>query len=226
MTRILKIAKRILIWFFILSAGSVILLRFVPVYFTPLMGIRCAQQAFSGEKLKLKHKWIPLEEMSPKMPMAVIASEDNRFPDHHGFDLIELNKAIKERERGRHRGASTISQQTAKNVFLWPSSSWIRKGFEAYFTVLIELFWSKERIMEVYLNSIEMGDGIYGVEAVAHEHFGKKASELTAGECALIAATLPNPLKYDSAHPSRYMLKRKSHILRLMRVLPKFPSDK
>lgn len=226
MTRILKIAKRILIWFFILSVGSVILLRFVPVYFTPLMGIRCAQQAFSGEKLKLKHKWIPLEEMSPKMPMAVIASEDNRFPDHHGFDLIEINKAIKERERGRHRGASTISQQTAKNVFLWPSSSWIRKGFEAYFTVLIELFWSKERIMEVYLNSIEMGDGIYGVEAVAHEHFGKKASELTAGECALIAATLPNPLKYDSAHPSRYMLKRKSHILRLMRVLPKFPSDK
>ena len=109
MTRILKIAKRILIWFFILSAGSVILLRFVPVYFTPLMGIRCAQQAFSGEKLKLKHKWIPLEEMSPKMPMAVIASEDNRFPDHHGFDLIEINKAIKERERGRHRGASTIS---------------------------------------------------------------------------------------------------------------------
>ena len=226
MTRILKIAKRILIWFFILSAGSVILLRFVPVYFTPLMGIRCAQQAFSGEKLKLKHKWIPLEEMSPKMPMAVIASEDNRFPDHHGFDLIEINKAIKERERGRHRGASTISQQTAKNVFLWPSSSWIRKGFEAYFTVLIELFWSKERIMEVYLNSIEMGDGIYGVEAVAHEHFGKEASELTAGECALIAATLPNPLKYNSAHPSRYMLKRKSHILRLMRVLPKFPSDK
>ena len=226
MTRILKIVKRILIWFFILSAGSVILLRFVPVYFTPLMGIRCAQQAFSGEKLKLKHKWIPLEEMSPKMPMAVIASEDNRFPDHHGFDLIEINKAIKERERGRHRGASTISQQTAKNVFLWPSSSWVRKGFEAYFTVLIELFWSKERIMEVYLNSIEMGDGIYGVEAVAHEHFGKEASELTAGECALIAATLPNPLKYDSAHPSRYMLKRKSHILRLMRVLPKFPSDK
>ena len=226
MTRILKIAKRILIWFFILSAGSVILLRFVPVYFTPLMGIRCAQQAFSGEKLKLKHKWIPLEEMSPKMPMAVIASEDNRFPDHYGFDLIEINKAIKERERGRHRGASTISQQTAKNVFLWPSSSWIRKGFEAYFTVLIELFWSKERIMEVYLNSIEMGDGIYGVEAVAHEHFGKKASELTAGECALIAATLPNPLKYNSAHPSRYMLKRKSQILRLMRVLPKFPSDK
>ena len=226
MTRILKIVKRILICFFILSAGSVILLRFVPVYFTPLMGIRCAQQAFSGEKLKLKHKWIPLEEMSPKMPMAVIASEDNRFPDHHGFDLIEINKAIKERERGRHRGASTISQQTAKNVFLWPSSSWIRKGFEAYFTVLIELFWSKERIMEVYLNTIEMGDGIYGVEAVAHEHFGKEASELTAGECALIAATLPNPLKYNSAHPSRYMLKRKSQILRLMRVLPKFPSDK
>ena len=160
------------------------------------------------------------------MPMAVIASEDNRFPDHHGFDLIEINKAIKERERGRHRGASTISQQTAKNVFLWPSSSWVRKGFEAYFTVLIELCWSKERIMEVYLNSIEMGNGIYGVEAVAHEHFNKKASQLTAGECALIAATLPNPLKYDSAHPSRYMLKRKAQILRLMKVLPEFPIKK
>ena len=225
MTRILKIAKRILIWFFILSAGSVILLRFVPVYFTPLMGIRCAQQAFSGEKLKLKHKWIPLEEMSPKMPMAVIASEDNRFPDHHGFDLIEINKAIKERERGRHRGASTISQQTAKNVFLWPGRTWLRKGLEAYFTALIELMWSKQRIMEVYLNSIEMGDGIYGASAVAEWHFGCSAKDLTKGQSALIAATLPNPIRYDSSNPSRYMQKRKKQILHQMKFVKQLPPE-
>lgn len=226
MTIILKIIKRIFLWFFILSVGGVVLFRFVPVYFTPLMGIRCVQQALNGEKITLKHEWIPLEEMSEKMPIAVIASEDNRFAEHHGFDFIEIDKAIKERERGRRRGASTISQQTAKNVFLWPSSSWLRKGFEAYFTVLIELLWSKERIMEVYLNSIETGHGIYGVAAVAKENFGKEASRLTAGECALIAATLPNPLKYDSAHPSKYILKRKGQILRLMKILPKFPPEK
>ncbi len=222
-----KFLKRILLLFFATSIGSVVLLRFIPVYFTPLMGIRCVQQVIDGKKLKLKHKWVSLDEMSSKMPMAVIASEDNRFPDHFGFDVIEINKAIKERERkGRSRGASTISQQTAKNVFLWPSSSWIRKGFEAYFTVLIEIFWSKERIMEVYLNSIEMGDGIYGVEAVASENFNKSANELTSGECALIAATLPNPLKFSSKHPSNYMLRRKAQILRIMRQLPKFPAKK
>lgn len=223
--KFLKVLKKIVLWYFIITIAGVVLLRFVPVYFTPLMGIRCVQQVFKGERLKLKHKWIPLDEMSPKMPMAVIASEDNRFPDHFGFDVVEINKAIKERERGRHRGASTITQQTAKNVFLWPSSSWIRKGFEAYFTVLIEIFWSKERIMEVYLNSIEMGDGIYGVQAVAEANFDKDASDLRAGECALIAATLPNPLKFSSKHPSKYMLKRKAQILRIMRQLPKFPSS-
>ena len=225
MRKFIKILKKIAVYFFAISIVSVILLRFIPVYFTPLMGIRCIQQAIDGREIKLKHKWVPLDEMSPKMPVAVIASEDNRFCSHFGFDMVEINNAIKERERGRHRGASTITQQTAKNVFLWPSSSWIRKGFEAYFTVLIEIFWSKERIMEVYLNSIETGDGIYGIQAVAEENFDKDAKDLKKGECALIAATLPNPLRFSSKHPSRYMQKRKYQIMRIMRTIPAFPQE-
>ena len=155
--------------------------------------------------------------------MAVIASEDNRFATHNGFDFIEIQKAIKENEtRKRKRGASTISQQTAKNVFLWPQSSWVRKGLEVYFTVLIEFFWSKERIMEVYLNSIEMGDGIYGVEAVAEQHFGINAYNLTRADCALIAATLPNPRRYSSKTPSPYMRKRQRQIMHQMTFIPAF----
>lgn len=156
--------------------------------------------------------------------MAVIASEDNRFAMHNSFDFIEIKKAMKENEQGRRRrGASTISQQTAKNVFLWPQSSWIRKGFETYFTFLIELFWSKERIMTVYLNSIEMGKGIYGAEAAAKYKFGTTALRLSREQCALIAATLPNPLRFDSAKPSPYIIKRKNQILRLMNLVPRFP---
>jgi monofunctional biosynthetic peptidoglycan transglycosylase len=131
-----------------------------------------------------------------------------------------IMQAIKEREeRGRIRGGSTISQQTAKNVFLWPSSTWVRKGFEAYFTVLIEIVWGKQRIMEVYLNSIEMGDGIYGADAVAEQHFNTTAKELTKAQCALIAATLPNPRRFNSAKPSAYMLKRQKRILHEMKFV-------
>ena len=139
---------------------------------------------------------------------------------HHGFDFGAIQEAVREKEeKGRVRGASTISQQTAKNVFLWPSSTWVRKGFEAYFTVLIELLWSKERIMEVYLNSIEMGPNIYGVEAVAQAHFGCSAAQLRAKDCALIAATLPNPIKFSSQRPSRYMRKRTKDIQKQMRYI-------
>ncbi len=160
------------------------------------------------------------------MPMAVIASEDNRFAEHNGFDFIEIKKAVKENEtRKRKRGASTISQQTAKNVFLWPQSSWVRKGLEVYFTFLIETFWSKERIMEVYLNSIEMGNSIYGAQAAAENKFGTTAAKLTRSQCALIAATLPNPIRFDSANPSPYILKRQKQILRLMNLIPKFPPE-
>ena len=155
-----------------------------------------------------------------------MASEDQRFLKHHGFDLEAIERAARHNQKNeKKQGASTISQQTAKNVFLWPGRSWLRKGLEAYFTVLIELMWSKQRIMEVYLNSIEMGDGIYGVEAVAREHFGCNAKELTRSNCALIAATLPNPLKFSSKNPSEYMVKRKTFIMKQMRYIPIIPKD-
>jgi len=148
----LKFIRNLLLFFFGSSILAVIVLRFIPVYFTPLMFIRTTQQIIHGEDIKWKHSWIPKENISPHLPMAVIASEDNRFAEHNGFDFKEVEKALKEnKNRKRPRGASTISQQTAKNIFLWPASSWIRKGLEVYFTTLIELFWNKERIMEVEL---------------------------------------------------------------------------
>jgi monofunctional biosynthetic peptidoglycan transglycosylase len=158
--------------------------------------------------------------------VAVMASEDAKFLEHHGFDYKAIEHAaernMKHPEK-RKLGASTISQQTAKNVFLWPGRSWTRKGLEVYFTALIELLWSKQRIMEVYLNSIEMGEGIYGAQAVAEEHFGKDAKNLSKGECALIAATLPNPRRYSSKSPSSYMLKRQSRILHEMKYVKALP---
>ena len=187
------------------------------------MVIRSVEQLAKGEKVVMKHKWVPKEEISRHLPMAVIASEDNRFASHNGFDFKEISMAIEEnKKRKKARGASTISQQTAKNVFLWPQSSWVRKGLEVYFTVLIEFFWSKARIMEVYLNSIEMGKGIYGAQAAAKYKFKTTAAKLSAGQCALIAATLPNPIRFDSAHPSPYIKKRQGQILRLMKLVPKF----
>jgi monofunctional biosynthetic peptidoglycan transglycosylase len=204
--------------FFGSTVLAVVLLKFVPVYYTPLMFIRL----FENEELKLSHTWVSLEEMSPQMPFAVMGGEDARFRQHWGFDFDAIEKAAehnaKHPERNRH-GASTISQQTAKNVFLWPGRSWLRKGLEAYFTVLIELFWSKDRIMEVYLNSIETGTGIYGVEAVAQEHFGCHADQLSASQCALIAATLPNPRRFSSRNPSSYVQKRQRQILKEMKYL-------
>ena len=190
------------------------------------MVIRCYEQLTEGRDLKLSHDWVSLSEMSPSLPVAVIASEDAKFADHHGFDYKAIEHAAKrnrEHPEKRKLGASTISQQTAKNVFLWPGRSWVRKGFEVYFTTLIELLWSKQRIMEVYLNSIEMGEGIYGAQAVAEEHFSKDAKDLTRSECALIAATLPNPRKFSSKSPSAYMLKRQSRILREMKFVGEFP---
>lgn len=208
--------------FFASTVLSVIAYRFIPVYVTPLMLIRCVEQLIDGESLTLHHHWVPLEQMSPSMPRAVMGSEDARFLEHHGFDFKAIESAamrnMKHPEK-RKLGASTISQQTAKNVFLWPGRSWTRKGFEVYFTTLIEVMWSKERIMEVYLNSIEMGDGIYGADAVAEQHFNTTAKELTRAQCALIAATLPNPRRFNSAQPSKYMLKRQKRILHEMKFV-------
>ena len=212
--------------FFASTILSVVALRFLPVWVTPLMVIRCFQQVSEGRSLKLSHDWEPLENISLSLPVAVMASEDARFLEHHGFDYKAIEHAAKrnrEHPEKRKLGASTISQQTVKNVFLWPGRSWTRKGFEAYFTVLIEVLWPKQRIMEVYLNSIEMGEGIYGAQAVAEEHFGKDAKDLTRSECALIAATLPNPRKFSSKSPSTYMLKRQSRILKEMKFVGKFP---
>lgn len=224
----MKRIKRIVAGVIILFLGStflvVIALRFIPVYFTPLMFIRLIDQAHEGKPLRLKHQWVSLDNMSPYLPMAVMASEDQRFLMHHGFDFDAIEQAAKSNAQGKKlRGGSTITQQTAKNVFLWQGRSWVRKGLEAYFTILIELFWSKQRIMEIYLNSIEMGEGIYGAEAVAQNHFGCSAAELKRADCALIAATLPNPRKFSSQTPSNYMLKRQSQIMRQMRFIPLLP---
>ena len=214
--------------FFASTILAVVALRFVPVYFTPLMFIRCAEQVGEGKSLKMKHTWVPIEKISPSLPMAVMASEDAKFLQHHGFDYQAIEHAAKRNKQHpekRKLGASTISQQTAKNVFLWPGRSWVRKGFEVYFTALIEMMWSKQRIMEVYLNSIEMGDGIYGAQAVAEEHFNTTAENLSKAQCALIAATLPNPRKFSSKNPSGYMLKRQSRIMREMRYVTPLPKE-
>ena len=229
MRLIKKTLKWIVVAFFASTILSVVALRFIPVVVTPLMLIRCYQQVKAGEELKLSHDWEPLEHISPHLPIAVMASEDANYLTHHGFDYEAIEKAMernKKHPEKRKLGASTISQQTAKNVFLWPGRSWVRKGFEVYFTLLIELMWPKERIMEVYLNSIEMGDGIYGAEAVAEAHFNTDAKSLTREQCALIAATLPNPRKFSSKNPSAYMLKRQKRILREMKYVERMATSR
>lgn len=217
-----------LIWKFIagiilISILTVILLNWLPVKFTPLMGIRYLE----NPEEEIKHTWIPREEISLHLQLGVIASEDQNFINHNGFDFEAIEKAIEENQEGKRvRGASTISQQTAKNVFLWPGRNWIRKGLEVYFTFLIETFWSKERILEVYLNSIEMGPGVYGAKAAAQYWFNKPASELTPFEAAAIAAILPNPRQYKANPSSSYIEGRKNWIVRQMKNYGKFSFEK
>lgn len=225
--RFFKFIRNLFILFILASLSWVILARFIPVFVTPLMIIRSVESIIAGETPKNSKTWVPIDEISPNMVQAVVASEDNLFLQHHGFSLEDMTKAFEHNLKGRRiRGGSTISQQTAKNVFLFPQRSYIRKGLEAYFTVLIELVWGKKRIMEVYLNVIEMGDGIYGVEAAALEHFGVHASQLTKSQAALIAACLPNPRRFDAGHPSGYIQGRKSQIVNLMGKLPQVDFDK
>jgi len=224
--KLLRILRNILLIFFVTSIGWTILARFVPVWVTPLMLIRSVESLAEGKMPKNSKRWVPIEKISPNMIQAVVAAEDNRFLDHHGFSFVDMKKAWKNNQKGRRiRGGSTISQQTAKNVFLWNKRSYLRKGLEAYFTVLIELFWSKERIMEVYLNTIEMGDGIYGVQAAAMEHFGKDADRLSRSQAALIAVCLPNPRKFNPARPSSYIQRRKNQVMNLMSKIPKVDFD-
>ncbi len=209
-----------MLWFLGLTVGVTILYRFLPVPVTPLMIIRSVQQANDPDRdFRLAKDWVGFDALSPKLQLAVVCAEDQEFLEHIGFDFEAIEKAIEHNQKSRRkRGASTISQQTAKNVFLWPSRSWIRKGLEVYFTFLIEALWSKERIMTVYLNIIEFGDGIYGAEAAAQRFFDKPASRLNAEESALMAAVLPNPLKRSVTNPSRQVRQRQRWILSQMRM--------
>ncbi|MBL7918487.1 MAG: monofunctional biosynthetic peptidoglycan transglycosylase [Bacteroidia bacterium] len=208
---------KLILWFLIVSIISTIVFRWVPVPITPLMLIRCIEQKQDGKDMRLKHDWVPLEEINERLQLAVVCSEDQNYLRHSGFDWGAIQKAMKQNKKGKRiRGGSTISQQTAKNVFLWPGRSYLRKGLEAYFTFLIELFWSKERIMEVYLNSIEMGDGIYGAEAAANYWFKKSAIKLNKDEAAAIASILPNPKVYKANPPSSYIAKRKAWVKQQM----------
>lgn len=195
----------------------VLALKYLPVLCTPLM-VKRAIEYRQDEDFKTKKKWVPLERISPEMMKAVIASEDNLFDKHNGFDTKEFKKMLKEhKEKGKKlRGCSTISQQTAKNVFTWCSSTVIRKGFEAYFTFLIEKIWGKERIMEVYLNVVELGKGVYGVQAASQKYYNKPASELSTSQAASLAACLPNPLKRT---PDRISQTRRNQIIKLTRQI-------
>jgi len=210
------------LWFFALSILSVIIFKWVPVPITPLMMTRAIENKMDGKDMILTHDWEPIENISPNLQKAVIASEDGNFLKHNGFDFKAMQKAFKNNQKGKRlKGGSTISQQTAKNVFLWQGRSYLRKGLEAYFTVLIELIWGKERIMEVYLNSIEMGNGVYGAEAATQHWYRKSAKDLSQREAAGIAAILPNPRKYKATNSSSYIERRKGKIVRVMNQIGK-----
>lgn len=202
------------LWFVGLSVLLVIVFKWVPIPWTPLMTTRAIENAIDGNDMVCSHDWVPLEEISPNLQKAVIASEDANFLMHYGFDFDAIQKAMKSNEKGRKlRGGSTISQQTAKNVFLWQGRSYVRKGLEAYFTVLIELIWGKQRIMEVYLNSIEMGGGVYGAQEASRYWYRKDAVNLTKIEAAGIAAILPNPRKFTATNSSVRINRKKSRIV-------------
>lgn len=213
----LSVLKCLVIVFFIYSILAVLLFAFIPPPATPLMVIRAIEQKSENKDILIDKKWMPIEKISPNLVNAVVASEDNRFLSHWGIDRQAIEKAIESnRTSSRKRGASTITQQVAKNLFLWPSKTYIRKGFELYFTFIIELCWSKRRIMEVYLNIIETGDGIYGAEAAAQEYFHKSAIRLSREEAALLAISLPNPRERNPSFPNAYMISRQNSILDLM----------
>lgn len=219
-----NIFLKLALLFFISTIGVVFLYRFVPVYTTPLMFIRSVESLFDNKVVGVDHTWVSLDEISVSMQKAVLKAEDDRFYQHNGFDWDAIEKAMKYNQtHKRKKGASTISQQTAKNVFLWPNRDWLRKGLEAYYTVLIELLWPKERIMEVYLNVVELGSGVYGVEAASNKYFKKSAKNLTAAQASLIAAVLPNPRRFRIDRPSNYVTGRQHRILN--RVSPPIPRD-
>ncbi|PHS67323.1 MAG: monofunctional biosynthetic peptidoglycan transglycosylase [Flavobacterium sp.] len=220
MKRLGKFLLKITLWFIALSITWVVVYKYVSVPLTPLMVIR----SVDGDDLyKTNHQWKPLSEISKNLQLAVICSEDQNYLNHNGFDVKALKKAYFENLEGKRiRGGSTISQQTAKNVFLWQGRTWLRKGLEVWFTFLIETLWSKERILEVYLNSIEMGNGIFGAEAAANYWYNTSAKKLSKDQAAGIAAILPNPLKYSVNPSSRFIKSRKYWIKRQMQNFGEF----
>ena len=222
MKKLLNIILIAILLTIVSSIAIVVLYKYIPIPRTPLM-----LQRHINEGVEINYHWTPLEKITPHLPLAVVASEDNLFTTHSGFDFEQIRIAQEEARKGKRlRGASTISQQTAKNVFLWSGRSWVRKGLEAYFTLLIEIIWGKRRIMEVYLNCIEMGDGIYGAAAIARKNFDTTPDKLTRSQCALIAATLPNPRIYSSKRPSKYMLRRQKAILKNMKNIGRVEYEK
>lgn len=211
---------RILLWFFLVTILWVVAYRFINPPMTLLMVMRNTERKTDGKTFKTEKEWVDLDDMSANIKRAAIAGEDQLFVHHSGFDMKAISRAYTaNKEGGRVKGGSTISQQVAKNVFLWPGRSWIRKGFEAYFTLLIEMIWGKQRILEVYLNVIEMGDGIYGAEAAAQSYYGKSCRKLTRAEASLIVACFPNPLRWTPVHPTKYIRHRQYLIMQNIRRL-------
>ncbi|WP_158796948.1 monofunctional biosynthetic peptidoglycan transglycosylase [Pedobacter sp. L105] len=212
---------KIMLGFILITVFWVVALRYINPPFTLLMVLRDIERKTDGKDFKIDKKWVKYNDMSPYMGRAAIAGEDQKFMHHYGFDLTAINRAYhaNKADSTKVKGGSTISQQTAKNVFLWPGRSWIRKGFEAYFTVLIEIFWSKKRILEVYLNVIEMGDGIYGAEAASQSYYGKSCRNLSRTEAAMIAACFPNPIRWTPKRPTRFINHRHFLIMRNIRIL-------
>ncbi|MFN4299968.1 MAG: monofunctional biosynthetic peptidoglycan transglycosylase [Thermaurantimonas sp.] len=218
MKKLSKVLIRIFVYFLIITHVLVWLYRFLPVPFTPLMVIRYIEHYNEG--IPFQYKWVKAKNISQHAYLAVIVSEDQNFFKHSGFDFKAIEKAIEHNKRNirRKRGASTISQQLAKNLFLWPGRSWIRKGLEAYFTVLIELYWPKKKILSTYLNVVEMGKNTFGIEAAARKYFRKSARQLTAVEAAQIIAILPSPRRWSANPPGPYVQRRAAWIQRQMRL--------
>lgn len=218
--RIVRITAKVLLWFFLVSVLWVVAYRFINPPITLLMIQRNIARKADGKEFKLAKTWVKFDEISDNMKRAAVSAEDQLFLKHLGFDIKAIEKAYQNNAKGKRvKGGSTISQQTAKNVFLWPGRSYVRKAFEAYFTLLMELLWSKERILEVYLNVIEMGDGIYGAEAAAQAYYGKSCRKLTRSEAALIAACFPNPLRWNPNKATSYIKHRQYLIIRNMKRL-------
>ena len=224
--KIWRVVKRMVIAFFIFTIALTIIYRFVNMPYTITMASRKVEAVFSDKKDKsIDFRWKKYEDISRSLPLAIITCEDQDFPNHFGFDFKAIDKAIAHNEkvkagkRKRIKGASTISQQVAKNVFLWQGRSYVRKGLEVYFTLLIEFFWSKQRIIEVYMNIAEMGNMTFGAEAAAQKYFRKSAANLTQSEAATIAVILPNPRKYSAANPGPYVQKRRNWCVDMMNKL-------